>query len=157
MLYFFTIRSPNHTLQYMSFVEFVWNNRLSALQINFEFRTGLQKNDQLITVPIDRVQWCIIATDGLIRPLLVFADWSSNLSTDTQLINSTQMIFHQSSEWHYRKAFRKPSQLLCPEVHAQLVQLLLDVSWHFTTEQRWWARNHCFVCKHPQPAGLNHV
>ena len=47
----------------------------------------------------------------------------------------------------YRKALREPAQLLGPDVSAQLVQLLLDVSGHLTAEQRRRAGNHGGVCR----------
>lgn len=43
---------------------------------------------------------------------------------------------HDNADCSYREAFRKPAELLGPDVAAQFIQLLLDIPGHFPTEQR---------------------
>lgn len=64
---------------------------------------------------------------------------------------------HSKWECNYRDAFRKPAQLLVPDVDAQFIQLLLDISGHFTAEQRQRARNHRRICRNTQTACSNQV
>lgn len=79
-------------------------------------------------------------------------DWRHH--TDHRL---TSPVMRGNSECSYREAFRKPAELLGPDVGAQFIQLLLDVPRHFTTEQRRRAGNHSYVCRDTQPACLNQV
>lgn len=45
-----------------------------------------------------------------------------------------------------REAFGEPAQFLCSHITGKFVEFLLDVSGHFTTEERGSTGNHRSIC-----------